>query len=436
MPLNSARIVLALLIALAASGSVVYAPPCPPGVIASDNEIISGALGVVSIDLCVTRDAGVDTYTYRLANLGPTTAQVCGFLVSGMGAFSTVSQTAPPGWAGDVAEADGSASWWRWSQEGVPAEEKGLAPGEAVVMSMSLAGPTSPTDGAASLGTCGREPVTLHILGPSACAVPEGGPPAASCDCGVGGCVGRPLFEGEGERIVLLRGPETLTVTSCDPTWVRHGFSGIAMAPDEVAFRLFVDGVPIPLEPVVHFLPSAIPGIVVTVMLWHAQFAAGTFSEGAHELVGEWDVLGPDGYLLVRPLTLIVEPCAEAALLPDLEVRVTGISCGCLWGAPGNYSCDLDVRVSVENLGSVPSPVSRIELHCPEGERSRPLFELAPGEVRRTTLSVSFDLEQYAEELPCPIPFQVVVDPADAVAESDEANNIVDGSSCCEDVGE
>jgi len=408
-----------------------YAPTCGTGVIASGGDVLSGEFGMVSVDVCVEHVFDTDLYTYRLTNLGPAPAPMCAVVVSGLGTFTEVEATTPTGWSLETVEGGAGSTWWRWAED-PQSEDRGLEPGEILILSISLGAETTPTDVPASIWICDRGPESFRILGPSACPSQETDRAVASCACGDEACTGRSLFHGEGTQLVLLRGPEEQTLLTCEPSWVRHGFSGVNLSPEDVAFALSVDGVPIPVDRVVHDVPTSVIGVENTVILWHAQFPEDWFSEGTYEIVGQWDVFDPAGFSYTRALTLIVAPCTTLVPLPDLTVEVLRAGCECGWTLQDRYECELDVRAEVHNAGAVDSQESRVTLSCPFDDRRRLIPALAPGESQHVTLQATFEVSPYSGEEPCPIEFQLSVDSAEQIPESNEGNNIAEGESCCQ----
>ncbi|UCF10370.1 MAG: hypothetical protein JSW65_01435, partial [Candidatus Bipolaricaulota bacterium] len=164
---------------------------CPPGYIA--NAVAYGSRSrattdEVRVEVCVTRDGGVDTYAYVITNLGYAVCDEMGREM-GIGSVSapdrldlgSIAATGPPGWT----HRDGAACHW-WD---LPPGDAGIEIGESAIFTVSYAGPTGIGTGrvnvlhdtAVALDAASRDDpvVVMESLGPVA-ALP-GTPPLSGC---------------------------------------------------------------------------------------------------------------------------------------------------------------------------------------------------------------------------------------------------------------
>jgi hypothetical protein len=320
------RVFCVLGLAVLVAGSVAYGPTCPLGTIETDARILSGKFGMISVEACFSRVGGEDTYTYRVTHMGVGTIEVCAFTVSGIGLFTTVGQTGPMAWTGTTADDAGCASWWGWSTMSTLPGGAAVGPGESATFSITVPSETTPARVQTAIGLCGGAEESFLILGPSACpGVTEMGFDA-SCVCGPHGCARAAAFEGDGMRIGLLpTDPDVQTIETCEPSWVRHGFSGPGAAIGTGEFRLFIDGAPVPMDAEVMCSASSELGTPLHAVLFHVQFPAEYFAPGSYDLAGEWEILaspaGP-GSSFAWSITLVVEECTTCVPDPDCEAFV------------------------------------------------------------------------------------------------------------------
>jgi len=400
---------------LAISCSVWGQPVCPLGAVASDSEVVTGVFGTVAIEACVTRADGQDTYTYRLTYLGGGPESPCGLLISGIGKFDTVSTTAPTGWASSTSPSDCGA-WWTWSSGVLGSGPGSILLGSTLTMSVTIEGETIPTDVSAAISLCGKAPIPFSILGPSSLT-------AATA------------FVGVGPRIVILGGSDVQVIAECEPSWVRHGFTGAGLDPDSVVFHLFVDGVEIPLDRQVLCVPLYEVGVETTQVYYYAQFPSDYFAIGAHMVTGIWEAseiaAPPIGYTYERTITLLVEECGpEPIPLPDLHVQIGPAECKCDWTPQQNYECTTTVHVKITNLGNANTPSSGLIVAVGQDRRVLSVPGLAPNETYER--NVEIDLRDVTRgEAPCPIVITATIDFGSQIDELDEQNNIAEYEACC-----
>jgi len=320
------RAALALLLGILVWGCVAYAPSCPIGTIETDARMLTGKFGTITIEACLSRFGGQDTYTYRVTHLGVGMAEVCALMVSGIGLFAGLGQTAPLGWTTVADNAGSCASWWGWSTMSVFPGGMSLGPGESATFSVTLAGPTTPAEVHAAIGLCGGATEPFTILGPSACSDITEMSVYESCLCGPHGCARGAAFDGEGSRIsVNPMDPDVQTIDACEPSWVRHGFTGPSAAIGSGEFRLSVDGVPVPMDVEVTCTASYELGTLLHAVLYHVQFPANYFAPGTYDVTGEWEIFGTPvapGTSFTWSITLVVEACATCIPDPGCEAFV------------------------------------------------------------------------------------------------------------------
>jgi len=442
---TSALIALVLVVTVLAWASAALGR-CPLGAIATHSTFVGGALGSIAVETCVTRSGGEDTYTYTVTDLSARTPGFCSFAVAGIGVLSTVAQAAPSGWTGVVLPAGSCASWWAWSTIGFGSPlppPHGLIPGGSAVFSMTVNGPTTPAEVSAQIQSCGGKPVSCTVLGPSACPEIEEASYEATCACTPrGGCTAIELFEGDGTRIQVIGGPDTQVLMQCDPSWVRHGFLGPDLSPSEVEFRLWIDGSPVPLTMTEMCMPGDEPGQSVITIMWHAQFPPSYFTIGTHEVTGEWEVFDTpdtDPFVWSRTMTLEVVLCpiplpsmpiTILPTLPDITLELVRDSCSCEWTPLQEYVCELEVVVDVANIGAEPTGLFHVSMEADSKETDAMVASLQPGQERRVTLDLSWSYRKPGF-LPS-FDYTVTADCMDAVEESDEANNSLEGDVTCQ----
>lgn len=438
MSVRSTRLLAAaiLLIGLTRVG----AAGCPAGAIATHSSFVGGAAGSIVVESCVTRSGSEDTYTYTLTDLGVRTSGFCSFAVAGIGVLRTVAQTSPAGWVGHELSAGSCASWWAWSTVGfrptLPAPRV-LLPGTSVVFSITVEAPSTPAEVSAQLQTCNGKPVTTTVLGPSACSDILAAGYDATCACSASGCTTINLFEGDGNRILLIGGPDTQTIPQCEPSWLRHGFLGSDLSASDVAFRLWIDGVSVPLVQTEMCTPGDEPGGSLIAIMWHAKFPANYFDVGVHEVVGEWEAFDTpdmDPFTWSRTILLEVVPCAIplpelGPPLPDISLSLVRDDCRCGLIPPQQYVCDLQVIVDVKNEGTEPTGLFHISLSADQQTARELVPSLQPGQDRRVTLDLTFDVGKPGGE---PNPSYIVfADCLDRIVESSEDNNTLEGEVRC-----
>ncbi|MBN1859770.1 hypothetical protein JW848_11300 [Candidatus Bipolaricaulota bacterium] len=413
---------------------------CPLDAIATHSSFVGGAAGSMAVETCVTRSGSEDTYTYTLTDLSVRTPGFCSFAVAGIGALRTVAQTSPPRWAGHEIPAGSCASWWVWSTIGfhptLPAP-RGLLPGASVAFSITVEAPSTPAEVSAQLLTCNGKPVTTTVLGPSACPDILSSGYEATCACSASGCTTINLFEGDGSRIQVIGGPDTQTIPRCEPSWLRHGFLGSELSSSDVAFRLWIDGVSVPLVQTEMCTPGDEPGGSVMAIMWHVQFPADHFDVGLHEVVGEWEALDTpdtDPFVWRRMITLEVVPCAIPLpeldpALPDISVSLVRDDCSCGLIPPQQYVCELEVIVNVRNDGTEPTGLFHISLAADQHGTRKLVPSLQPGQDRRVTLELGFEVSKPGGE-PNPS-YEVAADCLNRVNESNEENNTIEGNVGC-----
>ena len=94
-----------------------------------------------------------------------------------------------------------------------------------------------------------------------------------------------------GQRINMLPclfGPCTITISSSESSWIRHGWSaGVAELGDgqPLTFEFFLNGQEVPLR---RFAIKGNQDPHVTRFLFYQIFDAGTFPVGTHTVTGVW----------------------------------------------------------------------------------------------------------------------------------------------------
>ncbi len=414
---------------------------CPPGTLASDSQMVSGKFGTMAVEVCVTRDGSMDTYTYTmtLARSGPDSPS--GFALGGYGRFDTLDTSSSSGLRSTVSESD-CATWWMWSSlRVVPAPPPAVALHRRATFTLTLAGPTEPVPVPASIASAAGAVAEFTILGPSACAESRSDGAAISCTCTDAippVCTGISAFVGDGTRIRVMGGPEMLTISECEPTWVQHGFLTTGDEEMDVAFRLFVDGVPIGLTEQSLCGPSTEAGSVLLRRLWSKQFSPFAFAPGVHEVRGEWewfDTPEEPGFVFDRTVLVEVVPCLPEPIpvepLANLVPEVVRSGCDCDWTVQQVYECRLTSTVVVTNKGDAPSEGTSVLLLAAGTEDTASIPPLDPGETRRAILRTVFAGIKPGDE-PCPLSVVVEVDPRDVVPESNENDNQAESEACCE----
>ncbi|MBE0636523.1 hypothetical protein IH601_11050 [Candidatus Bipolaricaulota bacterium] len=401
---------------LAVACSALGQSACPAGALASDSEVVTGVFGTVAIEACVTRADGQDTYTYRLTHLGGGPENPCGLLISGIGLMATVSTTAPTGWTASTTLSDCGA-WWTWSSSVLGSASGSSLIGRTLTMSVSLEGETVPTDVIAAVSLCGKAPIPFRILGPSSSTATT-------------------AFVGDGQRITVLGSADTQTIVECEPSWIRHGFTGASLDPDSAVFHLFVDGTEIALNRQVLCVPSYEVGVETTEVYYYYQFPSEYFSIGAHVVAGLWEAseiaAPPTGYAYERTITLLVEECApEPIPLPDLRVQIETGECECAWTLKQEYLCTGTIKIAVTNLGKASAPSCGLIVTSGQDRSLLSIPELAPNETYRRDVEIVLDRITYGKE-PCPRTVTATVDFGSQIEELDEQNNSVDYEVCCQ----
>ena len=430
------RIVVAgLLTALLSVGGGVVAVACPASTIDHSGDVILH-LGrpALLVETCVSEAVDMTTFTYRLTNWSRGDLELCSVNVPGLGQFSAAVQASPMGWTASHSIASECVTWWSWKSGRFV-----LGPGETLELSLSVASPASFGTIEGVVGFCGGGLETAEILAPSACA---GGFASAYtgcfCDAAGGGCVATERFEGEGNRINLLSGPDEEINGTCLGSWVRHGFTG-GLPPDRYDFRLTIDGVAIPLVRTVFCAPGTDVGNALQSVLWHVQFPADFFAPGRYEVTGEWLELAADGSIASvfysRTIELTMIECVPmypitGPALPDLTVRIDNLTCACGWTPQQRFECEIDVWVTVSNEGSGPADPCGVRVEANRKLAVRTVPELAAGASYSTRVRLTFEVDPGDIEGKCPIEIEVIADYADVVKESSEENNTA--TACCE----
>ncbi len=396
--------------------AVVGDPSCPVDSMATDSEILAGGFGTVVVEVCVTRSGTQDTYTYRVTYLGGGASQPCGLLVSGVGKLDTVSMSAPTGWRTAVSDSSDCATWWTWSESRLGVGDPMIRIGRTMVMSVTVAGGTATADVPAAISFCGKEQIPFSILGPSQSGL------AAP-------------FVGIGARIYALVSGGAQTIAQCEPSWVRHGFSGVSLDPDSVLFRLLVDGVEVMLDQEILCVPSTEAGVELTQVFWYQQFPADDFATGLHEVTGIWEgsaaAFPPDGYVWERTFDLHVEACApEPIPLPDLRTRIDDVKCACDWSPRQEYRCTLTVTVTVNNDGTADSSMAWLAVSAGTSRTVAIIPQLAPGKTYTADVEIVIENVTYGRE-PCRFDVTATVDLVDQSGELDEQNNSDRYEACC-----
>ncbi len=436
-----------LITAIAMIGlTIAVGARCPMDAIATDSTFVGGASGSVAVETCVTRSGTEDTYTYTITDLSARSPGFCSFAVAGVGVLRTIAQASPPGWTGHELPAGSCASWWVWSTIGFGSTllpRPGLLPGGSVIVSVTVAGPTTPAEVSAQLQTCEGKPITLTVLGPSACPGILAAGYETTCACSTRGCTTLNLFEGDGNRIQVIGGPDTQTIPRCEPSWVRHGFLGPELSASDVAFRLRIDGMLVPLTQTEMCTPGDEPGRSVIAIMWHTQFPPNFFDVGTHEVIGEWEVFDTpdsDPFVWSRTITLEVAPClipipiptpitTLGPPLPDIRVEFVRDACSCTWTQLQQYVCEIRVTVDVTNDGTEPTGLFHVSLTADQREAMAMVPSLQPGQDRRVTLELVLNAEKPGGE-PNPS-YEVIADCLGRVEEANEENNSIEGNVNC-----
>ena len=434
-------------------GSLPADAACPAGSLATDSQLLFvDGVGHVAVEVCVTRAGAVDTYTYRFTAMGAGTTSACSILLSGAGSLATLGISGPAGWLGMTDDASSPcAVWWTWTSTG----GVGLAgPGGTLELTLEIEGETHPTRSPATIKTCDGTSTYFEILGPAACAGLASAGSLGGCDCLPGGCSAEAAFEGAGTRILILGGPDLQRLGRCDASWIRHGWSGgEGFDPDAVAFRLFIDGIPMALDRQVLCGPSHTAGRANLAAYGFVEFPPDMFTVGVHEVTGEW-VSGPTaedpaGYTFSRTIRLLVEECIPEPIplsgppygplepldpgdsdkkgeCPDLIVDSVEASCECAWNQQQQYVCRVEFEIAVDNLGDADAGTFRVKVGTSEGDIAKTVTSLAAGGRRIVKTSLSFEGEA------CPLVYSILVDAYDEVAECNEENNTFEEKVCCE----
>jgi hypothetical protein len=137
------------------------------------------------------------------------------------------------------------------------------------------------------------------------------------------------MWKGEGDRINIYYGPDTVVMSSSDPCWVRSGWGGPIGPGDnsyEVRnldwvtsggyyFELYIDGEEVKLQRCNATIPQDTPGDRFKAFAGGIQFPSGYFAPGEYELTGVTGCRNPRNganfvYELPSVVTvlLIVEP--------------------------------------------------------------------------------------------------------------------------------
>ncbi|UCF10111.1 MAG: hypothetical protein JSW65_00015 [Candidatus Bipolaricaulota bacterium] len=411
----------------------ISAGGCPPDTIEHHGDVIL-QLGrpTLLVETCAAESGGVYTFTYRLSNWSGRDLELCALSVPGMGELPTAAPSGPPEWSTSSGVASGCVTWWSWKTAGIL-----LGPGETVSLSLVVDGPASIGTTEAVITFCGAASETAEVLAPSACA---GGFPGrfsgCFCDTTTGLCVGTDLFEGEGNRIDLLSGPDEEINGACVASWVRHGFSH-GINPDRYAFELTIDGSPVALHRRGYCVPGTDVGNALQAVLWHVQFPEDHFDPGTYEVSGRWLELEEDGSIATivfeRTIRLTVIECMPAypipgPTLPDLRARIVTVSCSCGWTPQQDFECEVDVWVEVTNEGGDAGPSSlRVSAGGKSAVRSVP--SLVAGASYTAHARIRFETAPGDVGGKCPIAIEARVDYANVVDESDEENNVA--ATCC-----
>ena len=393
-------------------------PACPGTAIASDTTTVTGAFGDVVVDVCITRSAGMDTYTYRLTYLGDPAGSVCGLLVSGKGDLETTSMSGPGDWVATAHPVTSCASWWTWSEPLFS-----IAPGfpmlsRTLTLSVTVGEETVPAPMPCTLAFCGKESILFWTLGPS--------DPAADA-----------RFEGEGPRVNLVTGPVLQTVLRCEPWWVQHGLIFSESVPASASFSLFLDGVEVPLVREVTCEPFAEVDTTQSYVLFHRQFNPDELGAGVYELTGVWSLAvadsPPDGLYFERTISVEVLDCAPEPIpvpsLPDLRLSIEPGLCACDWARDQTYVCDASITVTVTNEGTVESPATGIRVGSRYDAAVAAVPELQPGAAYQVVVDLSFE-SNWGKE-PCPFEIEAMVDISNSIEELDEENNTASAELCC-----
>jgi hypothetical protein len=426
--------VVAMLSLLLSAGIGSLAIACPAGTIDHSGDVIL-RLGrpALLVETCVSEAGDMTTFTYRLTNWSRGDLELCSFDVPGLGQFSAAIQASPMGWTASHGIASECVTWWSWKSGRFV-----LGPGETVELSLSVESPASYGTIEGVVGFCAGGMETAQILAPSACA---GGFPGAYtgcfCDAAGGGCIATELFEGEGNRINILSGPEEEINGICLGSWVRHGFAG-GLPPDRYDFRLTIDGVEIPLERRVYCTPGTDVGNAVQSALWHVQFPADHFAPGSYEVTGQWLELADDGSVagvfFERTITLTMIECLPIypiePSLPDLTARIDKIQCVCGWTPQQEFECQVDLWLTVANEGGRIAAENGVRIEINRRSTVRTVPELDPGTSHTMRVRVSIEVDPKDIDEECPLEVEIFADYLDAIEEIAEDNNTA--SACCE----
>jgi hypothetical protein len=407
---------------------------CPPDTIEHHGDVIL-RMGrpVLLVESCVAEAGTQYTFTYRLTNWSAGVLELCSFSAPGRGEFPSAVMASPAGWEGSYGVASECITWWSWKSGRYP-----LGPGETLELTLTVNGVASIGTIESVIGFCGGSPETAEILAPSACAggFPDGFS-GCFCDVSAGLCVGPTLFEGEGNRIDLLSGPDEELNGICLGSWVRHGMSW-GIDPDRVRFELLIDGSPIVMTRRAYCAPGADVGNADQAVMWHVQFPPDHFAPGTYEVTGRWLGLAADGSVETvwyeRTIELTMIECMPAypisgPTLPDLRPTIANMSCDCGWTPKQEYECEVNVWVEVTNDGNDAADPSSLRVTAGRKSTVRSVPALDPGASFVAHARIRFETEPGDVGGKCPIEIEATADYADAVEESEEGNNTT--STCC-----
>ena len=125
--------------------------------------------------------------------------------------------------------------------------------------------------------------------------------------------------------------------------------------------------------------------------------------------------------------------CCEdtTPLCPDLVIDVTRSSCSCSRTPQQARECTVNVRATVENIGTQTATHFYCKLESTEGGHQILIASLAPNVSRALRFSFTFTAP-VGRPAPCPLDFDVMADSKKYVDECDEENNLDSGSVCCQ----
>jgi hypothetical protein len=424
------------LIAVSVAAGLLWslAVACPPDTVAHHGDIIlSFGRPALLVETCVAEAGTEYTFTYRLSNWSTRDLELCSFGVPGRGEFLPAVMAAPVGWAESYEVASECITWWLWKSSGYV-----LGPGETLEFALTVDGVSAIGVIEAVAGFCGSSTETAGVLAPSACAggFPEGFS-GCFCDVAAGLCVGTSLFEGEGNRIDLLSGPDEELNAICLGSWVRHGIP-FGMDPDRYRFELLIDGAPIALHRQNYCVPGSVVGTALQASLWHVQFPPDFFAPGTYEVTGRWLGLEEDGSVesvwYERSIELTMIECMPAypisePSLPDLRPTIANAHCDCGWTPQQKYECEVNVWIEVTNEGPGASEATSLRVSADRKSSVRAVPALDPGDTFTAHARLRLEMDPGDLEGKCPIAIDAAADYADAVKESDEENNTT--STCC-----